>query len=60
MEYLKEWELLMIASVESATTTNEKLALVDSIIDQHRAALELLRDLKISLLIQRTKERKED
>ena len=50
----------MIASVDSATTTNEKLALIDSIIDQHRAALALLRDLKISLLIQRTKERKED
>ena len=50
----------MIASVDSATTTNEKLALVDSIIDKHREAIELLRDLKISLLIQRTKERKED
>jgi len=50
----------MIASVETAASTAEKLALVDSIIDKHRAAIELLRDLKISLLIQRTKERKED
>jgi len=50
----------MIASVDSATSTNEKLALVDSIIDKHRVAIELLRDLKISLLIQRSKERKED
>ena len=50
----------MIASVDSATTTNEKLALVDSIIDQHRAAIELLRDLKISLIIQRSQERNKD
>mgnify|MGYP006402253255 FL=1 len=50
----------MIASVDSATTTNEKLALVDSIIDKHREAIELLRDLKISLIIQRSQEKNKE
>ena len=50
----------MIASVESAPTTNEKLALDDSIIDKHTAAIELLRDLKISLLIERSQEKNKE
>ena len=50
----------MIASVKAAASYAEKLALIDSIIDKHTAAIELLRDLKISLLIERSQEKNKE
>ena len=50
----------MIASEKAAASYAEKLALIDSIIDKHTAAIELLRDLKISLLIERSQEKNKE
>ena len=50
----------MISKVESAPTIEEKLALIDSISDKHKQALQLLNDLRISLIIEKLRIQNED
>ena len=47
----------MISKVESAPTIEEKLALIDRMTSKHREALQLLNDLRISLIIEDAKEK---
>ena len=48
----------MISKVEPAATTAEKIALIDAMTQKHREALQLLNDLRISLIIEDAKQRK--
>jgi len=45
----------MISKVESAPTIEEKLALIDLMTSKHREALQLLNDLRISLIIEQSR-----
>ena len=49
--------LQMIAKIETAPTIADKIALLDSIVRRHREALEILNDLRISLIIEDAKEK---
>jgi phenylpyruvate tautomerase PptA (4-oxalocrotonate tautomerase family) len=45
----------MISKVESAPTIEEKLALIERMTSKHREALQLLNDLRISLIIEQSR-----
>ena len=45
----------MISKVEHVATIEEKLALIDSMTSKHREALQLLNDLRISLIIEQSR-----
>ena len=49
--------LQMIAKIETAPTIADKIALLDSIVRRHREALEILNDLRISLIIEDAKQK---
>ncbi len=49
--------LQMLAKIETAPTIADKIALLDSIVRRHREALEILNDLRISLIIEDAKEK---
>ena len=57
---MKTRKTKMISKVESAPTIEEKLALIDSISDKHKQALQLLNDLRISLIIEKLRIQNED
>ena len=45
----------MISKVEAAPTIEEKLALIERMTSKHREALQLLNDLRISLIIEQSR-----
>ena len=45
----------MISKVESAPTIEEKIDLIDRMTSKHREALQLLNDLRISLIIEQSR-----
>ena len=47
----------MISKVEHAGSLQEKIALIDTMTSKHREALQLLNDLRISLIIEDAKEK---
>ena len=42
----------MISKIETAATISEKIALIDTMTQKHREALQLLNDLRITLIIE--------
>ena len=48
----------MISKVETVSTIQEKLDLIDRMTSKHREALQLLNDLRISLIIEDAKEKR--
>ena len=42
----------MMAKIETAATISEKIALIDTMTQKHREALQLLNDLRITLIIE--------
>jgi len=52
---VKTRRIQMISKVESAPTIEEKLALIDLMTSKHREALQLLNDLRISLIIEQSR-----
>ena len=44
--------LHMISKIEPAATISEKIALIDTMTQKHREALQLLNDLRITLIIE--------
>ena len=42
----------MISKLETAATISEKIALIDTMTQKHREALQLLNDLRITLIIE--------
>ena len=42
----------MMAKIETAATIAEKIALIDTMTQKHREALQLLNDLRITLIIE--------
>ena len=45
----------MMAKIETAATISEKIALIDTMTQKHREALQLLNDLRITLIIEDAK-----
>ena len=47
----------MMAKIETAATISEKIALIDTMTQKHREALQLLNDLRITLIIEDSKQK---
>ena len=50
----------MISKIEPAATISEKIALIDTMTQKHREALQLLNDLRITLIIEDAKGKRND
>jgi len=50
----------MISKIETSSTISEKIALIDTMTQKHREALKLLNELRISLIIEDAKGKRND